>query len=96
MSLGKLKTEEFNGSIDFNLLRIKMEAWMVHKGLLEANSRQGLVVITKNDRMKAKVLMLKAYSALLLSLSDKFLREVANQESVIEVWRKIEVLYLRK
>jgi hypothetical protein len=35
-------------------------------------------------------------SAILLSLSDRVLREVADEETVARLWKKLESLYMRK
>jgi hypothetical protein len=38
----------------------------------------------------------KAHSAILLSFSDGVLREVANEETVVALWKKLESLYMKK
>jgi hypothetical protein len=38
----------------------------------------------------------KAHSAILLSLSDGVLREVADEETAAELWKKFENLYMKK
>jgi hypothetical protein len=38
----------------------------------------------------------KTYSEILLSLLDGVLREVADEETAIELWKKLESLYIKK
>jgi hypothetical protein len=38
----------------------------------------------------------KTHSAILLSLSDGVLREVAHEETVVRLWKKLENLYMKK
>ncbi|GJV31222.1 hypothetical protein Tco_1391622 [Tanacetum coccineum] len=38
----------------------------------------------------------KAHSTILLSLSDKVLYEVVDEETVVDVWKKLEKLYMTK
>lgn len=39
---------------------------------------------------------LKAHSVILLNLGDEVLREVAEEESAVGLWKKLETLYLKK
>lgn len=48
---------------------------------------QKLVV---NDNVKIREVLMKVNLALFLSLMDKVLREVVDQDSAIKVWYKIE------
>jgi hypothetical protein len=38
----------------------------------------------------------KAHNAILLSLSNGVLREIANEETAAELWKKLENLYMKK
>jgi hypothetical protein len=38
----------------------------------------------------------KAHSAILLSLSDEVLREVADEETAAGLWKKLKSLYMKK
>ena len=50
---------------------------------------------TMKDDKKRKVLK-KAYNTLILSLSDKVLREIVKCKIALEVWVKLESLYMNK
>ncbi|RVW55028.1 Retrovirus-related Pol polyprotein from transposon TNT 1-94 [Vitis vinifera] len=47
-------------------------------------------------KMKALLVQQKAHSAILLSLADEVLREVADETTVVGLWRKLESKYQKK
>lgn len=73
-----------------------MIALLLHQDLFESILREGLEALSLNGRVKAKDVMMKAYSALLLSFGVVVLREVVNQDSLVKVWERLQTLFLRK
>jgi len=69
-----------------------MRALLRQQGL--AKILYGEVPSTSTEEMKE--FDEKAYSAILLSLSDGVLREVADEETVAGLWKKLENLYMKK
>ncbi|PKU66461.1 Retrovirus-related Pol polyprotein from transposon TNT 1-94 [Dendrobium catenatum] len=70
-----------------------MKALLILQGTSEAISKVDLAVVI--DRPRARQMQLKAHCAILLSLGNEVLREVAEEGSSIEVWEKMEFLYLK-
>nr|KYP63309.1 Retrovirus-related Pol polyprotein from transposon TNT 1-94 [Cajanus cajan] len=70
-----------------------MNALLVHQGLDAALSDEAIMKV--EERKRTKVLK-KAYSAILLSLGDEVLREVAEEKTAMEIWKKLESLYLKR
>lgn len=60
-----------------------MKILLVHERLSKVISIDGFAVLT--DRVKAREMQLKAHRTILLSLGDKVLRVVAEEETTIEV-----------
>lgn len=95
MSSAKFDVEKFTGKNDFSLWRIKMKALLVQQGLSQA-------IKTKSDQMtdeqsvKWQENQEKAHSAIVLCLADSVLREVSHAETALEVWQKLQDLYLQK
>lgn len=65
MTLGRIEMEKFNGTNYFNLWRIKLKAWLVHQGLLDAIFINRVKALSMNDNANARESMMKAHSALL-------------------------------
>ena len=92
-SSSKLEIEKFDGSNDFGLWKMKI---LPHLGNLGLDLAQEIFFSeTMDDEKKRKVLK-KAYNTLILSLSDKVLREIVKCKSVAGVWLKLESLYMNK
>ena len=96
--------DKFDGSNDFGLWRIKMEAFLCSQGLEGAlepeaigtsteNETPALIAAHKETQVEIKK---KAYSLLILSLGDKVLREVSKLKSAVEIWKRLEDLYLKR
>ncbi|PON57268.1 hypothetical protein PanWU01x14_175320, partial [Parasponia andersonii] len=86
---------------DFRLWKMKMEAILVQQGLEKALlSEQDLTATDKESlaEMKKKIeeVSPKAYSAIILSLSDQVLRKVLREKTVSGIWIKLEELYRAK
>lgn len=69
---------------------------MVYHGLSKAIFREGIEAMDLNDRLKVREVMLKAHSVLLLSLSDEILREVVEQDSTIEEWKRLKSIFFEE
>lgn len=95
MGTAKFDVERFTGKNDFGLWRLKMRALLVQQGLHDALLGEKNLPSTMQEKKKIKLLE-KAHSAIILSLGDTVLREVAKAESTAEVWLKLESLYMTK
>ncbi|PKU65892.1 Retrovirus-related Pol polyprotein from transposon TNT 1-94 [Dendrobium catenatum] len=94
MSMQMFDIDKFNGGNDFSLWQIKIKSLQVHQGLANAISEENIVAVT--DKVRAREMQLKAYSTILLSLGDEVLREVVEEDSALEVWRKLESIYMKR
>ncbi|KAI0527473.1 hypothetical protein KFK09_003074 [Dendrobium nobile] len=94
MLMQRFEIDKFKKKNDFSLWRIKMKALLVHQGLSDAIFEENLAAFT--DMAKAREIQLKAHSISLLSLGDEVLREVAKEGTTLEVWRKLESIYMKK
>ena len=93
MAMAHYEAEKFNGKSDFGLWRIKMKALLIHQGLA------GALTPEEGDDKPAPTrqeVLQKAHSAIILSLDDKVLREVAHETSASAIWKKLEDLYMVK
>ena len=93
MASAKFEVEKFDGQNSFSLWRIKMRALLRQQGL--AKILDGKMPSTSSKEERAK-LEEKAHNLILLSLSDGVLREVADEETAVELWKKLESLYMKK
>ncbi|KAL1535775.1 Retrovirus-related Pol polyprotein from transposon TNT 1-94 [Salvia divinorum] len=98
MSTAKFEVEKFSGRNDFGLWRLKMKAILMQQGLwdiLNAGnaSDEELDVI---EEARRRDMQYKAYSTLILNLTDRVLREVSKEETAAGVWAKLESLYMTK
>ncbi|KAL5562397.1 hypothetical protein UlMin_032144 [Ulmus minor] len=92
-SSSKVEIEKFDGSNDFGLWKMKM---LAHLGNLGLDLALGKEFLESMDEEKKKEVLKKAYNTLILSLSDKVLREIVKCKSAAEVWLKLESLYMTK
>ncbi|RVX00023.1 Retrovirus-related Pol polyprotein from transposon TNT 1-94 [Vitis vinifera] len=95
MGTAKFDVEKFTGKNDFGLWRLKMRALLVQQGLQDALLGEKNLPSTMQEKQKIELLE-KAHSAIILSLGDTVLREVAKAKSAAEVWLKLESLYMTK
>ncbi|GJY59855.1 retrovirus-related pol polyprotein from transposon TNT 1-94 [Tanacetum coccineum] len=93
----KFDVEKFDGSNDFGLWRVKMWCLLIQH-VLEATLDPFPGTMTDADKTAAlnTDVYKKAYSALLLCLDNKVLREFNKEDSVVRVWLKLETLYMTK
>lgn len=94
MGSTKFDLDKFTGTNDFSLWRLKMKALLVHNGLSEAINKN--VLEATLDKKKKMDLDAKAHSAILLSLGNVVLREVAEEVTALALWNRLEGLYLNK
>ncbi|GJW07978.1 retrovirus-related pol polyprotein from transposon TNT 1-94 [Tanacetum coccineum] len=85
--------EKFNGKGNFCLWRIKVRALLKQQGIWAPLAGPKPVDMTD---AKYKSQDEKAHSTILLSLSDEVLHEVVDQETTVDVWKKLEKLYMTK
>jgi len=95
MSSYKFDIDKFNGSNDFTLWKLKMKAVLVHQGCAAALEGADQLPATMTD--DAKNLMLeKAHSLILLSLTDEVLREVGEETTAAGMWTMLEDKFQKK
>ena len=92
MSATKYDIEKFNGKNDFGLWKMKMEAILIQQGnekalLLDKDLPES---VTENEMQEFQR---KAYSSIILSLSDQVMRKVSHEKTVVGVWKKLEERY---
>lgn len=95
MGLAKMEIERFNGKGDFALWRQRMKAILVQMKISKAIDTEAKHAesVTAEDKAGMNEL---AYSTIALCLGDKVLREVANENTAIGVWAKLQSLYMKK
>nr|GEY60364.1 copia LTR rider [Tanacetum cinerariifolium] len=92
MTEAKFDIEKFDGTGDFGLWRVKMRALLIQHGCEAA-----LEVLPADVEAQAKAeLNKKAHGAVILCLGNKVLREVTGETIAVEVWSKLETLYMTK
>ena len=91
----KVDFEKFNGSNDFSLWKIKMQAILVQQNLILALDGVDALPDSWTKYHKEEV-MQKAHSAVILSLGDDVLREVCKEKTVSGVWKRLDSLYMTK
>nr|GEU44869.1 zinc finger, CCHC-type [Tanacetum cinerariifolium] len=96
-SMAKFDIEKFDGSNDFGLWRAKMWCLLIQHGWEAALDPfpRTMTDADKTAALKTDVYK-KAHSALLLCLDNKVLRKVNKEDSAVEVWLKLETLYMTK
>ena len=95
MSLQKFEIEKFNGSNDFTLWKVKMQALLVQQGCAAALEGEGNLPATMEAAVKADILS-RAHSTILLSLADEVLREVIGKTTAASLWKALEDKYQNK
>ena len=92
MSTTKYDTEKFNGRNDFRLWKMKMEAILIQQGVEKALLLDKDLLESMIEKERQEV-QRKAYSLIILSLSDQVLRKISHEKTVVGVWKKLEELY---
>ena len=93
MSTTKYDIENFNGRNDFGLWKMKMEAILIQQGITLLSDKDLLESMIEKERQEVQR---KAYSSIILSLSDQVMRKVSHEKTVVGVWKKLEELYRPK
>ncbi|GJY18729.1 retrovirus-related pol polyprotein from transposon TNT 1-94 [Tanacetum coccineum] len=85
--------EKFNGKGNFSLWRIKIRALLKQQGIWAplAGPKPADITDAKYNSQDEK-----AHSTIFVSLSDEVLYEVADEETAVGVWKKVEKLYITK
>jgi len=92
--VAKYKVENFDGHNSFSLWRVKMRALLAQQGLYMTLWKDKLPTTMKKDDQEE--LDIKALSAIQLCLSDEVLQEVVDEMTAIELWLRLESLYMTK
>ncbi|KAK2414619.1 alpha carbonic anhydrase [Trifolium repens] len=91
----KWEIEKFTGNNDFGLWKVKMRAILIQQKCVEALKGKTLMPANLSDAEKTEMDE-KAHSAIILCLGDKVLREVAKEKTAVEMWTKLDSLYMTK
>ncbi|KAK3421028.1 hypothetical protein EUGRSUZ_G01734 [Eucalyptus grandis] len=89
----KFKVVPFDGQNNFRLWRIMMQALLHRVGsvkTLDWNYPNDMTTIEIEDMEE------RMYSTIQLLLSDKVLHEILDEETILELWNKLESLYMKK
>ena len=92
MSSYKFDIEKFNGSNDFTLWKLKMKVILVQQKCEEAIEGEEKLPVELTVAQKAEAVK-RAHSAILLSLADEVLMEVADETTAAGLWQKLEYRY---
>ena len=94
----KIDLEKFIGKNDFNMWKVKMEALLITHGLGDAiepvTKKEGKEVSSSKTPEVATEIDNKARSTIILSLGDSVIREVAKEKTVVDLWAKLEKIYM--
>ncbi|GKA92042.1 hypothetical protein Tco_0813967, partial [Tanacetum coccineum] len=88
----KFDIKKFDGMNDFKLWQVRMKALLEQEGLATALELLLAAIIVAYDNVIQK----KAYSALILCLGDRVLREITKETTAAGIWKILETLYLTK
>ncbi|KHN13198.1 Retrovirus-related Pol polyprotein from transposon TNT 1-94, partial [Glycine soja] len=91
----KFDVEKFTGKNNFNLWRVKMLALLTQQECELALEGEEMLPAEMTAAQK-RVIMKKAYSAILLSLGDEVLGEVSGEKTADKLWAKLESRYMTK
>lgn len=91
----KFEVERFDGRGDFTLWKKKMRALLVQQKVSKALDDPSTHPATMTTLEKEEMLE-TAYSKIILYLADNVLRQVHEAKSALEVWSKLDALYLTK
>jgi len=88
-----VKIDKFSGRNSFSLWQIKMQALLKQQGLWAplSNDSKG-----KSDAAEMDVMDKKAHSTIMLCLEDEVIIEVSRETTSVNLWKKLENLYMTK
>jgi len=101
-SASRYDIKKFNDTNDFSLWKIKMQALLKNLGLKEAlreepRDKEKVVDSGKSLSAEQRVdIEEKLFNTLILSSGDKVLREVSKMTTALEIWKRLDNLYLTK
>lgn len=84
--------EKFDGKNDSGLWQVKMKDLLEQQGLAATLKELPAATIVACDNVIQK----KAYSALILCLGDRVLREITKETTAAGIWKMLETLYMKK
>ncbi|TXG72686.1 hypothetical protein EZV62_001265 [Acer yangbiense] len=94
MSL-KFNIDKFDGTCDFGIWRRKVKALLSQQKILKAIEVPDKLSDSLNAEQKDDMLEM-ALGTIILNLFDNVLREVNDETTAFDVWKKLEGLYLTK
>lgn len=91
----KFEIERFDGKGDFSLWKQKMKALLVQLKVSKALDDQKALAKTKTEDEVPEIQEI-AYSIIILYLANNVLRQVHGAKIVIQVWAKLDSIYMTK
>ena len=87
-----VKIDKFTGMNSFSLWQIKMRALLKQQGLWALLAKKDL----GTDTAEMASLEEKAHATIMLRLADDIITEIADQDTTVGLWLKLESLYMTK
>ena len=95
MQSAKFEIEKFNGKNNFEIWKVKMHDLLVQQGVVKAllgKAKQPASITDEDwDEMDARAL-----SAIPLCLDDDVLFNIITEKTVVNLWSKMESMYIKK
>ncbi|TXG48163.1 hypothetical protein EZV62_027457 [Acer yangbiense] len=91
----KFDIDKFDGSGDLGIWRRKVKALLSQQKILKAIEGPEKLPVSLTKEQKNDMLDM-SLGTIILSLSDNVLREVNDEKTACDVWKKLESLYLTK
>ncbi|GJU84367.1 retrovirus-related pol polyprotein from transposon TNT 1-94 [Tanacetum coccineum] len=88
----KFDIEKFDGKNDFALWQVRMKALLEQQGLAAVLEELPATTIAAYNNVIQK----KSYSALILCLGDRVLREITKETTTAGIWKNLKTLYMTK
>lgn len=85
----RFEAQKLTGKNDFGLWRMKIRTMLIQQGLADAlNKDDAKVDLDEKAKTKRAEVLAKAHSVVILSLSDKVLREVSKETNALGILQK--------
>lgn len=91
----KFEVDKFNGKGDFGLWRKKIRALLVQQKVAKILDDPATLPETLTQEKREEMAEI-AFSTMILYLSDNVLRQVEEVTSAVDLWKRLEDLYLAK
>ena len=93
-----IRIEKLTGKNSFGLWQIKMKALLKQQQIWRPLAPKSTTVGLKDGLTDGQLPVMeeKAHSTILLSWDDNIITEVANQATAVELWMKLESMYMTK